>query len=218
MVAAWRKGLSVGRWYLVRHGESEWNREGRIQGHADAPLNELGRRQVDLLSKRMAEESIDAAYSSDLSRAVDTAIGVLEERDVPLTTDLDLREFSYGSWEGLTLQEVEAQDPELFAARFTRGDNAFSAPGGETSADILKRAQRFLDGMAERHSPDEDILVVAHGGSVRALALCLLGLTDESFWKLRTGNASVSIISNQTRGRVLELWNDTHHLAGDDEA
>ncbi|MQG75760.1 MAG: histidine phosphatase family protein [SAR202 cluster bacterium] len=207
----------MGKWYLVRHGESEWNQEGRILGHADVGLSELGRRQVELLSTRMAGESIDAAYSSDLSRAVDTATGTLGERDVPLITDPDLREFSYGEWEGLTLQEVKEEDPVLFDARFTRGDNAFAAPGGETSEDILKRVQHFVKGVEERHSPDEDLLIVGHGGSMRALALCLLDLTDESMWKLRMSNASVSIISNHSRGRVLELWNDTHHLVGIDE-
>jgi broad specificity phosphatase PhoE len=207
----------VGKWYLVRHGESEWNQEGRILGHADVGLSELGRRQVELLSTRMAGESIDAAYSSDLSRAVDTATGALGQRDVPLITDPDLREFSYGEWEGLTLQEVKEEDPVLFDARFTRGDNAFAAPGGETSEDILKRVQHFVKGVEERHSPDEDLLIVGHGGSMRALALCLLDLTDESMWKLRMSNASVSIISNHSRGRVLELWNDTHHLVGIDE-
>jgi broad specificity phosphatase PhoE len=100
---------------------------------------------------------------------------------------------------------------------FTRGDNAFAAPGGEDSADILKRVRRFIKGVTERHSPDEDLLIVGHGGSMRALALCLLELTDESMWKLRMSNASVSIISNQSRGRVLELWNDTHHLVVVDE-
>ncbi len=208
----------MGNWYLVRHGESEWNKEGRIQGHADVPLSELGRRQARLLGERMAGERIDAVYSSDLSRAVDTATGALGGRDIPLVIDPNLREFSYGSWEGLTLQEVEAQDPELFAARFTRGDNSFSAPGGEDSTDILQRVQRFLDGMAERHSPDEDLLIVGHGGSVRALAICLLGLPAADFWRLRVGNAGVSIISNQGRGRVLELWNDMHHLVGVNEA
>ena len=207
----------MGNWYLVRHGESEWNREGRIQGHADVGLSELGRRQAELLSTRLAGESIDAAYSSDLSRAADTAAGALDARDVPLITDPDLREFSYGAWEGLTLKEVKEQDPELFDARFTRGDNAFAAPGGEDSADILKRVQRFIAGVVERHSPDENLLIVGHGGSMRALALCLLELTDESMWKLRMSNASVSIISNQSRGRVLELWNDTHHLVDVDE-
>ena len=207
----------MGKWYLVRHGESEWNREGRIQGHTDVGLSELGRKQAAMLSTRMAGESIDAAYSSDLSRAKDTATAVLGERDVTLITDPDLREFSYGEWEGLTLKEVNEQDPELFDARFTRGDNAFAAPGGENSEDIIKRVQRFIKGVTERHSPDEDLLIVGHGGSMRALALCLLELPDESMWKLRMNNASVSIISNQSRGRVLELWNDTHHLAGIDE-
>ena len=208
----------MGSWYLVRHGESEWNHERRIQGHADVGLSDLGRRQVMLLSERMAGERIDAAYASDLSRAVETATGVLGERTVPLITDSDLREFSYGSWEGLTLEEVETRDPELFAARFTRGDSSFSAPGGEDSTDILRRIRRFTEGIVERHSPEENILVVAHGGSVRALAICLLGLPEEDFWRLRVGNAGVSIISNQGRGRVLELWNDTLHVAAANDA
>lgn len=202
----------------MRHGESEWNHEGRIQGHTDVPLSELGRRQVRFLAQRLAGERFDAAYASDLSRAVDTATGILGERGISLITDPDLREFSYGTWEGLTLQEVEVQDPELFAGRFVRGDNAFAAPGGEDSAQLLARVRRFYEGAVQHHSDDDNILVVAHGGSIRALALCLLELPEEHLWKFRMGNASLSIIGNQERGRVLELWNDTRHGAAADEA
>ena len=203
----------MGSWYLVRHGETDWNRTGVIQGHADVPLNDNGRKQVKLLAERLEGVSFSAAYSSDLLRTSESAGIIVDGREVSVVADPDLREFYYGDWEGLTIKEIEAQFPNAYAQLMGAEDSSFVAPGGESSAQVLDRVRRFCAGADERHSGDEDILVVAHGGSIRALLACLLDLPDDSLWKFQLAGASLSVISNHTRGRVLELWNDTSHLS-----
>ena len=202
----------MGSWYLVRHGETKWNRNGRIQGHSDVPRNDRGRRQVKMLAKRLSNCSFSVVYSSDLSRATETARAIVEDAEMPVLTDPDLREFSYGEWEGLTLEEVETQYPRALAERTGKGNNTFTAPGGEDTTHMLKRVRRFYTRTVERRDNAENILIVAHGGSIRALIVCLLGLTDDHFWSFRVDCGSLSVISNELDGRVLELWNDTNHL------
>ena len=202
----------MGAWYLVRHGETSWNRSGRIQGHTDAPLDEHGRRQMTVLARRLGGCNFSAMYASDLSRATESAETIVVGRRSSLETDSDLREFSYGEWEGLTVKEIEARYPEVLAQRMGLGHNAFAAPGGEDSAQVLDRVRRFYASAVKRHDDSENILIVAHGGPLRALLICLLGLTDDYFWRFQIDCASLSIIGNHPNGRVLELLNDTGHL------
>ncbi len=199
-------------WYLVRHGETSWNRSGRIQGHTDVPLNDHGRRQMTILAKRLAGCNFSAVYASDLSRATESAGMIVKGHQASIRTDSDLREFSYGDWEGLTLKEIEARYPTVLAQRMGSGHNAFAAPGGEDSIQVLDRVRRFYENIVKRHDDSEDLLIVAHGGSLRALLICLLGLTDDYFWGFQVDCGSLSIIDNQLNGRVLKLWNDTGHL------
>ena len=135
---------------LVRHGETDWNAERRWQGHADVPLNERGREQARALAERLAGESIDAIYSSDLSRARDTADIVGARLDVPVAVDPDLREIDVGAVEGLTAEESAA----------------FEGWQGEPKEDHSERVLAAISRIAERH-PGERILVVTHGGSMR---------------------------------------------------
>ena len=202
----------MGAWYLVRHGETSWNRSGRIQGHTDVPLNENGRRQMTMLAKRLGGCNFSAVYASDLSRATESAETIVEGHQASIRTDSDLREFSYGEWEGLILKEIEARYPKTFAQHMGFGRNAFAAPGGEDSAQVLDRVRRFYTSAVKRHDDSENLLIVAHGGSLRALLVCLLGLPDCYFWGFQIDCGSLSIVDNQLNGRVLKLWNDTYHL------
>lgn len=198
----------TGRWYLVRHGETVWTRNGRIQGHTDVELNDHGRRQMRVLAERLAGCRFAAVYASDLSRAVESTDLIVEGSGVPVETDLDLREFSYGEWEGLTTEEAEARDPEDYARRMALDADAFAAPGGEDTRQLLGRVRRFYEHAQARHRSSENVLVVAHAGSIRALLVCLLGLPDDRFWQFTVDCGSFSIVSNHPGGRVLELWNE----------
>lgn len=206
----------MGHWYLVRHGETDWNLTERIQGQVDTPLNATGRRQVGHLARRLEDVHIDAIYSSDLARTHETARIIAADRDIAIATDPDLREFSFGEWEGLTSDEIEALQPGAMAERISAGNEAFSAPGGENTWQVLERVRRFCTRAAERHDPSDDVLIVAHGGSIRALAVALLDLAVTDFWRFRIHCASLGIVRNHSDGRTLVRWNDIGHLPAED--
>ncbi|MYD95376.1 MAG: histidine phosphatase family protein [Chloroflexi bacterium] len=209
----------MGTWYLVRHGETEWNRTGRMQGHLGVPLNAEGRRQAIRLAGRLRGVEFSAIYASDLARAAETAGIIADGRDLAVTPDSDLREFSGGEWEGLTLEEIETRYPGLLAERIEAGGNmGWSAPGGESAIDALQRVRRFSTRANAKLEAGENILVVAHGGTLRALVVCLLDLADTDFWKFQVDNTALAIISDHDGSRVLESWNDTHHLADVDSS
>jgi len=141
---------------LARHGETDWNREGRFQGHADPPLNAAGRAQARELAERLASTQFDAVYSSDLARAHETAEIVAASHGVPVVVDAGLREVDVGSWSGLTRAEIAERFPEA------------EHHDGETREEHLARVLATVERIAHAH-PGERVLIVSHGGSLRAL-------------------------------------------------
>ncbi len=153
--------------YLIRHGETEWNREGRIQGHLDPPLNEAGREQARALARRLATVRFEAAYASDLLRARQTAEIVLEGRGISLQLSQDLRERYVGRWEGYRVDDIVNVDPDAWRVWLTRPRD--HAPhGGEAEIDLERRAVGALGRIVTAH-PTETVLVVSHGGAIRAI-------------------------------------------------
>ncbi len=201
----------MGTWRLVRHGETVWNFEGRIQGHRHVPLTERGRSQVRQLAERLVGQGAGPIYSSDLGHALATAQEVAAATSAKVRPDALLREFAYGEWEGLTMEQARANNPEAYAIRITGRNTDYAAPGGETTLELLDRVRRFTEAARRRHA-SEDVTVVAHGGTIRAVAVCLLGLDAEHFWRLRLSHGSLSVVTVQPDACVLELWNDTSHL------
>jgi broad specificity phosphatase PhoE len=149
---------------LVRHGETDWNRENRFQGRADPPLNQTGRAQAVDLSVTLAAEELAAVYSSPLRRALETAEIVAAAHDQEPATIDALREVDVGSWEGLTRTEVEDRYPEQFA-RWLEHEQGYE--DGETYEQLSGRVIPALFALAETH-PTERILAVTHGGPIRA--------------------------------------------------
>jgi broad specificity phosphatase PhoE len=141
---------------LARHGETDWNREGRWQGWADPPLNETGRIQARLLAEQLRETPFDAVYSSDLQRARETAEILAAPHGVPVVTDRDLREIDVGSWSGLTRAEI--------AERFPDG----TRPDGETHEQHATRVRGAVTRIARDH-PGGRVLIVGHGGTIRSI-------------------------------------------------
>jgi broad specificity phosphatase PhoE len=141
---------------LARHGETDWNRDGIWQGWADPPLNETGRAQARELAEQLRTTPFDAVYSSDLRRAHETALIVAEPHAVPVVADAGLREIDIGPWSGLTQAEIEA--------RFPHGER----PDGETRDQHAARVLEAVERIARDHS-GERILLVTHGGTMRAL-------------------------------------------------
>ena len=142
---------------LARHGETEWNREERYQGHADPTLNEKGRAQAEELADRLADEQIDAVYSSDLRRAAETAAIVAARLDLPVEHDPGLREIEVGSWQGLTKEQIDGRPWD-----------------GESYEHHAERVTRVLREIAARH-PHGRVLIVSHGGSLRRVQEAVLG-------------------------------------------
>lgn len=158
--------------FLVRHGETDWNRDGRWQGGSDTRLNETGREQARELADTL-DGSIDALYSSDLARARETAEILGAKLGLEVQLDERLRERGFGAWEGLTSAEIE----ERFAKSHQRW-RAGEGPGADDAEPFDTFAGRitaFLDEVLERH-PDEEVLVVAHGGSIRVIHALAQGL------------------------------------------
>ena len=157
---------------LVRHGETDWNREGRWQGRSDTRLNDLGRDQARALADTL-DGTIDAVYSSDLARARETAEILAAKVGLEIRLDDRLRERGFGSWEGLTTPEIEERHAD--AHRLWRAGEGPGADDAEPFDDFADRITAFLDDILERH-PEDEVLVVAHGGSIRVIHALATGL------------------------------------------
>ena len=158
---------------LVRHGETDWNRERRFQGHADPPLNEAGREQARELADRLSGEDIAAVYTSDLLRARETAEILAAALDAEIVALRELREIDVGSWQGLTWPEIEEHHPDG-AARWHQNGHGWDS--GETYEQLGKRIVAALREIASNH-PGQRVLVVGHGGTVRATRAFVEGVS-----------------------------------------
>jgi broad specificity phosphatase PhoE len=187
---------------IARHGQSDWNQEKRWQGHADRPLTERGREQAQALADRLAHIVLDAVYSSDLQRARDTAAVVAESQGLELRQLPDLREVDVGSWSGLTRAEAEERFPEGFA-RWRDGYPGWK--DGETYEAMTERVLRAVDEIAAEHAGGR-VLVVSHGGPIRAMHAAALGLDVHAYRRLRPvePNARLSAVCF-VDGKLTEL-------------
>ena len=178
---------------LVRHGETDWNRDGRWQGHADTPLNERGREQARSLAAQLeGGESIAAVYASDLARARETAEIVAAPLGLEVEIDPRLREIDFGSWEGLTTPEIEQRFPEE-VARWRSNDGSQAFAGGETYAEMGERVVRALSDIAAAH-PSQTVLVILHGGPIRGILAHAAGVTYGEQRRLRAQLANCDVV------------------------
>ncbi len=167
-------GFYKTRVYLIRHGETQWNTELRVMGQLDIPLNERGRAQARRTAELLAHENFAAIYSSDLSRAVETAQIIAAPHRLDVITLPKLREAHYGLWEGLTRQEVLERFPHEYKMRRTDPEN-FRPSGGESRKELYQRASHIFSELVARH-PHQKILIVSHGGTIRAILRYVLEL------------------------------------------
>jgi broad specificity phosphatase PhoE len=166
---------------LARHGESDWNASHRWQGHADRPLTERGREQARALAERLEHVELDAVYSSDLRRAVDTATAVARGQDLAVVELAELREVDVGSWSGLTRAGAEERFPEG-VARWREGFPGWD--DGESYEEMAERVVGAVLGIAQAHE-GERVLIVSHGGPIRALHAVALGLDVHAYRRMR---------------------------------
>ena len=198
----------------IRHGETTWNVDARIQGHLDVPLNDTGRRQAALLAQALADEPIAAIYASDLSRAWETAQCLARALEVDVTSEKGLRERCFGDFEGKTFAEIEVLLPEQ-AMRWRKRDPEFAPSGGESLLNLRGRVIEAAERLAAEH-PGELIALVGHGGVMDVLyrEATRLDLQAPRTWAL--GNAAINRLLWSPQGFSLVGWADTQHLDDDD--
>jgi alpha-ribazole phosphatase len=198
--------------YLVRHGETESNKERRYQGWTESPLSELGLRQAEKAAHFLAARGINELYCSDLNRALHTARVIGANCGVkPVVTPL-LREIHFGQWEGLTFEEIEKD----WGAEISRWlDDPFhkSAPGGETLGEVCSRMSTFINHLIAQNKANRNLVLVSHGGSIRALLYNLLKLDRASFWDIKIDNASISLIRRAGDLLMVDYYNRIDHLS-----
>ena len=195
---------------LLRHGETAWNVERRIQGHLDAPLNQHGRWQARRLGLALQAEDLGAVYSSDLARASDTAEAVAQACGLPVQTDPALRERGFGRFEGLTYDEIERGWPED-SLRWRQREPGFCVGGGESLTAFSVRCVAAVTRCAVDH-PGQAIAVVAHGGVLDCLYRAAAGLELQASRTWALGNASINRLLFHGEGFSLVGWNDVAHL------
>jgi 2,3-bisphosphoglycerate-dependent phosphoglycerate mutase/probable phosphoglycerate mutase len=168
--------VTLQRLVLLRHGQTDYNVAGRMQGHLDSVLTDAGRDQAAAAAPEVARLGPDRLISSDLLRAVDTAEVVGAATNLPVKLDKRLRETHLGEWQGLTVEQVEEQWPGAIAA--WRSDPAYTPPGGESRIEVVRRSRPVVDELDEEYAdnPQGIVVMVAHGGMIAGLVCGLLGL------------------------------------------
>ena len=197
---------------LIRHGETAWNRATRIQGHTDVPLRTLGLAQAERIAEALAEEPLAAIYSSDLSRARQTAEAVARTRGLEVRLHPGLRERAFGRFEGLSWAQIDQGFPED-AARWRRREPDFAVGGGESLTAFSARCLGAAGQAAAAH-PGQSIALVAHGGVLDCLYRAATGAALDAPRSWQLGNATINRLLATAEGFTLIGWNDDRHLAG----
>ena len=197
---------------LVRHGQTEWNVNGRYMGWTDEGLNEEGLRQAGMLARRLDRWPLSAVYSSPLRRAWRTAEIVACTHSLPVQKVEDLGEMRIGAWEGMYAGDIAARYPELWKTwRANPGD--FRMPGGESLGEVRQRAVRAFSRIMD-DSEGRLVLAVTHDVVVRLLAGHCLGVSADIYRHLEVGNASITVMERDGEKLRLRVLNDTAHLEG----
>lgn len=201
---------------LARHGETEWNKIGRVQGWTDIGLNAAGEAQAAKLAERLHGTRLAGVYSSELSRARQTAAPIAAQHSLSVQALPGLREKGYGKWEGLTQEDLERDYAELWHQYHTLRVLEAIVPDGETWPEVCLRVAKSLQHILAAHpGAEETVLLVGHGGSARALVLEALQAPLPTLLRLHLDNASLSRLdfAALSDSRVVFL-NDTSHLRG----
>ena len=206
--------MDATRIIAIRHGETSWNADSRIQGQRDVGLNDTGRWQAKRVGEALADEEITAVYSSDLGRAHQTAQHISEATGIPVIADEGLRERSFGIFEGKTFDEIHEHFPD-HAQNWRKRIPDWQPPeGGESLLELRERVRSTMIELARRH-PGEQIVVVAHGGVLDTLYRIATGqeVNSPRTWELPNG--AINRLLWTPEGFTLVGWSDTQHLDQD---
>ncbi|SMD06055.1 alpha-ribazole phosphatase [Sporomusa malonica] len=198
------------RLIVVRHGQTLWNLERKYQGHSDIALNDKGLRQAEAVAARLSEETIDAVYASDLSRAFKTAECIAAKHGLKVNLVPELREIKFGDWEGLTYEQISDRWPGLLGKLWTTPDE-LEIPGGETFHQLKERAYAAIKKIVDAH-PEQTVIVVAHGGTIGTILCAMLDIHLNHVWSIKQDNTAVNIIDYYDGRPTLSLINCSRHL------
>ena len=202
----------MSRIVLVRHGETDWNREQIFRGRADVPLNATGLKQARATGEALKRHRIEAIYSSPLSRAMETAKTIaafhpeITVRGTEGFTDID-----FGRWEGMFHKKVEKEYRDIYG-RWRREPHTVKMPGGESLDDVKLRAMQELNRIITAHE-NQTIVIAAHRVVNKVVLCAVLGLTNSHFWSIRQDTCAINIFHNSERGFIISVINDTCHMA-----
>jgi probable phosphoglycerate mutase len=205
--------MNATRIIAIRHGETAWNVDTRIQGQLDIPLNTMGRWQASRVAQALAEESIQAIYASDLLRAWETAGAIAQATGLPLQANEGLRERGFGDFQGKTFAEIEALWPEQSRQWRARHPD-WAPPGGESLIALRARIVSAASELASRHL-GEQIVLVAHGGVMDVLYRAATGQPEQAPRSWQLGNAAINRLLWTPEGFTVVGWSDTRHLEND---
>jgi 2,3-bisphosphoglycerate-dependent phosphoglycerate mutase len=194
----------------IRHGETAWNVDTRIQGQLDIGLNAKGRWQADCAGHALAGDDIDVVYSSDLWRAYDTALSVAKPHGLEVQTNESLRERGFGSFEGKTFAQIEASFPEQ-ALQWRKRVPDFAPPGGESLLHLRERVVQCVQGLAQAHV-GQHIVIVSHGGVMDVLYRVATGLDIQAARSWDLHNAAINRLLWNGQSLTLVGWADTSHI------
>ena len=199
------------RLLLIRHGETPWNRQRRVQGcRSDTELGQRGREQAEKIALVLRKQRVDAIYSSPLKRAVDTAKAIAQACGLEVKVASELREIDAGELEGLSQEELRKRYKE-FWKEWRESDPSFPLPGGESLEEVQRRAWGEIERIIERH-PEETVAVIGHLLANLAIICRAVGLDLGHMGRLRQDPAAINILQITQQGNSLLLFNDTCHL------
>lgn len=197
--------------YIVRHGETQWNKEEVFRGRKDVPLNETGLWQAELTGAFLSDKGVDGVYSSPLVRATQTADAICRATGAGLTLDSAFLDMDFGPWEGLSLADVRTRYPKEFES-WQKSPHLFRIAGAETLTQVLRRVQKGL-----RRIEEEAIgvaVITTHRVICKLLALHFMGASNRAFWRAKVDPASITIVEQKGQEIVVSLFNQTLHLQG----
>ncbi len=199
---------------LVRHGKTDWNKEGRYQGKIDIPLNEEGLEQAYKVAQALREYDIKAVYTSPLSRALETAKKIVSYHpNATLHILEDLKEIDHGEWEGKLAVEIQKEYPELYKA-WKENPSKVQMPKGENLFDVFNRAKKALDEIISLHKDEDLVCLVSHDATLKAIMCYILNLPLDYFWSFKFSNCSISLIyvNKEKTRKIIYTLNTTCHL------
>jgi broad specificity phosphatase PhoE len=196
--------------YLIRHGQTAWNKEEIFRGRTDVPLNEIGLREAELAGGYLKDKEIHVIYSSPLSRAWQTAQKIAQFHNLEVQPLNGIIDMSFGRWEGHSLQEIQKNDGELYR-QWREEPHRVRIPDGESLDEVRIRTMAALEEMIQLH-PEKTLVLVSHRVITKVLICGILGIDNSHFWQIGQDTTAINLIQQRNGKYILSLMNETCHL------